>query len=75
MFSEDVIQQIKQIQEKYEAEISRVLSKIPEAGREHITFSGFEQDSGGREGTYYLFRFTRKTVILTRGSSRDRFSQ
>jgi methylmalonyl-CoA mutase N-terminal domain/subunit len=40
MFSEDVIQQIRKIQEKYEEEISRILSKVPEAGKEHITFSG-----------------------------------
>jgi methylmalonyl-CoA mutase N-terminal domain/subunit len=40
MFNEDLILELKQIHEKYEKEVKRVLSKIPEAENEHITFSG-----------------------------------
>ena len=40
MFNEDLILELKQIHEKYEKEVRRVLSKIPEAQNKHITFSG-----------------------------------
>lgn len=40
MFKDEVIKELKEIQERYEAETSRVLSKIPGTEREHITFSG-----------------------------------
>jgi len=39
MFKDEVIKELKEIQERYEAETSRVLSKIPGTEREHITFS------------------------------------
>ena len=40
MFKDEVIKELKEIQERYEAETSRALSKIPGTEREHITFSG-----------------------------------
>ncbi len=40
MFKEEVIKELGEIQEKYEAEINRVLSKIPGPERSHVTFSG-----------------------------------
>ncbi|MBW1818660.1 MAG: methylmalonyl-CoA mutase, partial [Deltaproteobacteria bacterium] len=40
MIDEKLLQELSEIQEKYEAEVSRVLNRIPEADREFRTFSG-----------------------------------
>ena len=40
MFKDEVIKELEKIQEKYEAEVNRVLRKIPEPERRHVTFSG-----------------------------------
>jgi len=40
MFNEDLILELEQIHAKYEKDVQRVLSKIPEAENKHITFSG-----------------------------------
>lgn len=40
MFKEELVRELEEIQERYEAEVSRVLSKTPGAGGTHITFSG-----------------------------------
>ena len=42
MFKDEILNQLKEIQEKYEAEVDRVLSKIPESQKEHTTFSGVQ---------------------------------
>ena len=42
MFKQELLEELKEIQEKYEADINRVLSKIPEAESEHVTFSGMK---------------------------------
>ncbi len=40
MFKDELIHELKEIQERYEQEVRQVLSKIPEAEQEHMTFSG-----------------------------------
>jgi len=40
MFKDELLQELKEIQDKYEKEVARVLSKVPEAQQEHMTFSG-----------------------------------
>ncbi|MBW2283880.1 MAG: methylmalonyl-CoA mutase [Deltaproteobacteria bacterium] len=40
MIDEKLLQELSEIQEKYEAEVSRVLNRIPKADREFRTFSG-----------------------------------
>ena len=40
MFKDELIKELEGIQERYEAEINKLLSDIPETEREHITFSG-----------------------------------
>ena len=40
MFKDELIEELKDIQKRYEEELSRVLSKIPFAENEHITSSG-----------------------------------
>ncbi|MBL7176396.1 MAG: methylmalonyl-CoA mutase [Desulfobacteraceae bacterium] len=40
MFKDELIKELEGIQERYEAEISKLLSNVPETEREHITFSG-----------------------------------
>ena len=42
MFNDEILNELKEIQEKYEAEVSRVLSKIPKDEKEHTTFSGLK---------------------------------
>lgn len=42
MFKDELLQELKEIQENYEKEIARALSKVPEAQREHRTFSGLQ---------------------------------
>lgn len=42
MFKDEILNELKEIQEKYEAEVDRVLSKIPESQKEHTTFSGLQ---------------------------------
>jgi methylmalonyl-CoA mutase N-terminal domain/subunit len=42
MFNDELLKELKEIQEKYEAEVSRVLSKIPGGEKEHTTFSGLQ---------------------------------
>jgi methylmalonyl-CoA mutase N-terminal domain/subunit len=41
MFKDELIEELKDIQKRYEEEVSRVLSKVPFAENEHITSSGF----------------------------------
>jgi methylmalonyl-CoA mutase N-terminal domain/subunit len=45
MFKSELIKELKEIQDRYEQEVNRVLGKIPEAEREHITFSGLRVKS------------------------------
>ena len=40
MFKDEVIKELKEIQERYETEVNQVLSKIPGAEEEHVTYSG-----------------------------------
>lgn len=40
MFKDELIHELKEIQERYEQEVRQVLSKMPEAEQEHMTFSG-----------------------------------
>ncbi|OIP92206.1 MAG: hypothetical protein AUK24_01920 [Syntrophaceae bacterium CG2_30_49_12] len=40
MCNEDVLKELKILQEKYEEELRRILSKIPDAEKEYVTFSG-----------------------------------
>ena len=40
MFKDDLLRELKDIQEKYEQEVARVLSKVPDSQQEHLTFSG-----------------------------------
>lgn len=40
MYKDELLNELKEIQEKYEKEVARVLSKVPHAQQEHMTFSG-----------------------------------
>lgn len=42
MFKDELIEELKEIQERYEAEISRLLRRVPGSEREHTTFSGLD---------------------------------
>ena len=70
MFNEDLILELEQIQEKYEKEVKRVLSKIPEAENKHITFSGIpvKLHSGGGGLTSTALDYLRfAQMMLNRG--------
>ena len=40
MFKDELLEELQEIQEKYEKEVARVISKVPEAQQKHVTFSG-----------------------------------